>query len=111
MIICGAQAQSASTRSSGSTVPAVSRVRAYRIRTQVTLYEAANWLGMPPSFLSAMETGRLYERFPDFFPPNLNFTMPDRPRLAISEEGARELRQMLAAGSTEQSGSDGGALW
>lgn len=109
MIICGAQAQTEATEQSGSTVPAVSRVRAYRVRTQVTLHEAANWLGMPPSFLSAMETGRLYERFPDFSPPDLNFTMPDRSRLAISEEGARELRQMLATGSTVRVGSDGGA--
>lgn len=105
MIICGAQAQSSATEQSGSKErvgSTISRVRAYRIRTQVTLYEAANWLGMPPSFLSAMEVGRLYERFPDFFPPNLDFRMAGQPRLVIKAAEAIELRKMLSAPTTDR---------
>ncbi len=57
-----------------------SRVRECRRKTDVLLIEAANYLGMPPSFLSAMEVGRPYPHVPEFFQPKPDFQMPNRHR-------------------------------
>lgn len=54
------------------------RIRECRIRTGTLIIEAANYLGFPPSFISAMELGRPLVEVPRFVEPRPDFKLPRR---------------------------------